>query len=207
MLLKLKRIKRVKDKSDINQWMRAMRQAEMLLKLKRIKRQISNIKHTHLVIHIQWERERERERERLKNLRPSTGAMRGRSPERWEAEHRSDEIEKPTAAWACVYCLQRSDRAPEAAMRGRSPICRLRWRASVDGDDERAAASRRRDRGFAGVWILFVYCSIGDFFFFFLNKNLCFSVFLSVALSVCLVHWVLSLVCCWELECWVWFAL
>ena len=187
MLLKLKRIKRVKDKSDINQWMRAMRQAEMLLKLKRIKRQISNIKHTHLVIHIQWEREREIEKP--------------------EAEHRSDE--RPiTGAMRLknlpLRLLSTEVRPSTGAMRGRSPICRLRWRASVDGGDERAAASRRRDRGFAGVWILFVYWR---FLFFFLNKNLCFSVFLSVALSVCLVHWVLSLVCCWELECWVWFAL
>ena len=180
--------------------MRAMRQAEMLLKLKRIKRQFQNIKHTHLVIHIQWERERERERERLKNLRPSTGAMRGRSPERWEAEHRSDEIEKPTAA-STVYRGQTEHRSDER------PISDLP--SAMTGE------RRRRRRSSCGVaatwpwvcWGLNFICVLAISFFFFLNKNLCFSVFLSVALSVCLVHWVLSLVCCWELECWVWFAL
>ena len=159
MLLKLKRIKRVQDKSDINQWMRAMRQAEMLLKLKRIKRQISNIKHTHLVIHIQWERERERERD---------WKTWGRAPERWEADHRSDE-RPSTGAMRLknlpLRLLSTEVRPSTGAMRGRSPICRLRWRASVDGDDERAAASRRRDRGFAGVWILFVYWRFLFFFF------------------------------------------
>ena len=60
------------------------------------------------------------------------------------------------------------------------PISDLQWGASDDVDDERAATSRRRDRGFAGVWFLFVYLGI---FFFFLDKNLCLSVFV-VFLSV-----------------------
>ena len=54
--------------------------------------------------------------------------------------------------------------------RGRSLICD---ETSDDGDDERAAASRRRDRGFAGVWFLSVYWG----FFFSLDKNLSLSVF------------------------------
>ena len=78
---------------------------------------------------------------------------------------------------------------PEGASEQR-PISDLWWGASDDGDDERAAASRRRDRGFAGVWFLFVYWG-----FFFLDKNLCLSMF-SVFLSVCSVFGLLlSLIC------------
>ena len=51
---------------------------------------------------------------------------------------------------------------PEGAPEQRL-ISDLRWGASDNGDDEWAAALRRRDRGFTGVWFLFVYW--GFFFF------------------------------------------
>ena len=71
----------------------------------------------------------------------------------------------------------------EHRSRGRSPIC-------DEGRASTVTTSELRRRGDVTVGLLGFgfYLCIGDFFFFFLNKNLCFSVFLSIALC---------LVCCW----------
>ena len=68
----------------------------------------------------------------------------------------------------------------EHRSRGRSPIC-------DEGRASTATTSELQRRGDVTVGLLGFgfYLCIGDFFFFFLDKNLCFSVFLSVAL--CLV--------------------
>ena len=127
-------------------------------------------------------REREREREREKNLE---GGPDCRSRSGGSNESTADLRWVMTDLSSGVYDLQKfhfifhfSDSeikrerkrekylegGPEGALEQR-PISDLRWGASDDGDDERAAASRRRDYGFARVWFLFVYW--GFFFFFF----------------------------------------
>ena len=139
------------------------------IKVKRIKRlkQIS-FPLNHSVI--QWERERVRE----KNLE---GGPDCRSRSGGSNESTADLRWVMTDLSSGVYDLQKfcfifhfSDSeikrerkrekylegGPEGAPEQR-PISDLRWGASNDGDDERAVASRRRDRGFAGVWFLFVY--------------------------------------------------
>ena len=120
--------------------------------------------------------ERERERVREKNLEGGPDCRsRSRGSNKSTADLRWVMTDLPSG----VYNLQKfrfifhfSDseikrekkreipwgRAPE-----QRPISDLRWGASDDGDDKRAAASRQRDRGFAGVWFLFVYW--GFFFF------------------------------------------
>ena len=78
----------------------------------------------------------------------------------------------------------------EHRSRGRSPIC-------DEGRATTATTSELRRRGDVTMGLLGFgfYLCIGDFFFF-LDKNLCLSVF-SVFLSVCSVFGLLlSLVCC-----------
>ena len=141
----------------------------MLLKLKRIKRQISKHTFGHLV------RNRERERE----------------------------SEKPWGVEGGPDCRSRSGGSNESTADLRWPIYRLAstdlWPSTgAEADLWSVMRGERRQRrqascGVAATWpwvcwgLVFI-CVLAIFFFFFLDKNLCFSVFLSVALC---------LVCCW----------
>ena len=154
MLLKLKRIKRQSKHEPMNEGHEASSDA---IKVKKNKK--TDFKTLNIHSAIQWERERERLKN-LEELRKGRTAGAGAGKQRVNGQRQISD-EWPIYRWRR---LQISDRTPEVRSRGRSPICRLRWRASVDGDDERAAASRRRDRGFAGVWILFVYWRFLFFF-------------------------------------------
>ena len=140
---------------------------------------------------IQWERERERERlKNLEELREGRTAGAGAGKQRVNGQRQISD-EWPIYRWG----LQISDRAPEVRSRGRSPIC-------DEGRASTATTSELRRRGDVTVGLLgfCFYLCIGDFFFFFfLDKNLCFSVFLSVALCLICCWLSVSLVCCWVL--------
>ena len=150
MLLKLKRIKRQSKYQPMNEGHEAGSDA---IKVKKNKK--ADFKTLNIHSAIQWEREREREREIEKPWGVEGGPdCRSRSGEATSQRTTAD------LQWLIYrWRLQISDRAPE-----QRPISDLRWGASVDGDDERVAASRRRDRGFAGVWFLFVYWRFLFFF-------------------------------------------
>ena len=129
------------------------------------------------------ERERERERERLKNLeelREGRTAGAGAEKQRVNGQRQISD-DRSTAG---VYRSLTEHRS-----RGRSPIC-------DEGRASTATTSELRHRGDVTVGLLGFgfYLCIGDFFF--LDKNLCLSVF-AVFLSVCSVFGLLlSLVCC-----------
>ena len=121
------------------------------------------------------ERERERERVREKNRE---GGLDCRSRSGGSNELMADLRWVMTDLPSGVYDLQKfhfifhfsdseikRERKREKYLEGepkgapeQRPISNLRWGASDDGNDERAAASRRRDRGFAGVPGLVFIC-------------------------------------------------